>query len=342
MSLGKPGLHSLTTKLEAAASKGFRGVELFWDDLEAYAGTLQGEQAGFERQVGPRHMVSAARKIQQLCSTLNLSVISVQPFRNFDGLIDADLRKERIDEFKVWLLVAQELHAEFIGVPATIQPNPATHTGDMKVIVWDLKELTELAKPYNIRIAYENLCFAAHTQSWPRAWEAVTRTGDAANIGFLADTFNLCAVDYADPSALNGKAPKADRRLEDSMERLAKTIPSQSICFLQVADAEFMDPPISAGHPWMGGCFNAKMAWSRNARLFPFEKGGYLPVISAVEAVIQTGWSGWVSMEVFSRSTGVEGEATVWEHADRAWTGWARLASTMGWPTLPASFPSGH
>jgi 4-hydroxyphenylpyruvate dioxygenase len=335
MSLGKAGLHSLPKKLEVAASTGFQGVELFWDDLEAYASSLHAEYENNASTYAIPLVVLASQKVRLLCDALGLGIVSVQPFRNFDGLIDSNLRNERIEEFKIWLLVADELSAEFIGVPATIQPNPATHTGDLNVIARDLSTLAELARPYNVRIAYENLCFGAHTRSWTRAWDAVTRVDNSAGVSFLADTFNLCGDQFADPSMPGGKTLKAEYKLSQSLERFAETLPGSGISFLQLADAELMTPPISSKHPWMDGCLNAKMAWSRNARLFPFERRGYLPILDAVEAVVRTGWSGWVSMEVFSRTTAKEGEATIWEHADRAWTSWKKLAAAMRWPVRP-------
>lgn len=342
MSLGKPGVHSLTKKLEAASLSGFQGVELFWDDLEAYAQTLQGESDTSSTPDGIPHVVMASQRIRQLCDQLGLSVVSVQPFRNFDGLIDQEVRKQRLDEFKIWLLVARELAAEFIGVPATIQANAETHTGDLNVIARDLTDLMELARPYKIRIAYENLCFGAHTQSWLQAWEAVARTGKSSEIGFLVDTFNICGDEFADPSDPCGMKPKGEKRLNESLARLVETIPSRSISFLQVADGEFMSPRLTEGHPWMADCQNPKMAWSRNARLFPFEKGGYLPILSVIDAVTRTGWSGWVSMEVFSRSTAVDGDRTIWQHAERAWTSWKRLATAMQWPMRPNSSLGRH
>lgn len=154
-------------------------------------------------------------------------------------------------------------------------------------------------------------------------------------IGFLPDTFNICGDIFADPTSPNGQAPDAVEALSRSLAAFAVTIPSSSIPFIQVADAELPLEPLTVAHPWMEGCTNAKMAWSRNARLFPMEKEGYLPILDVLQAVVKTGWSGWVSQEVFSRVTAVEGDETVWELADRAWKGWEKLALKMEWEPRP-------
>lgn len=163
----------------------------------------------------------------------------------------------------------------------------------------------------------------------------MTKVAQKEKIEFLPDTFNICGDVFADPTRPDGLNPDAVDALSKSLETLTKTIPPTSIPFIQVADAERLLEPLTDSHPWMNGCTNAKMAWSRNARLFPLEEEGYLPVIDVIEAVTKTGWSGWVSQEVFTRAALVEGEQTIWELADRAWKGWEKLAQKMGWESRP-------
>ena len=332
MSLGKPGLHSLETKLRAASAMGFQGIELFWDDLEAFAQDKNEDQGG---HVGKNDLLEAARKIKRLCIALNLEIISLQPFRDYDGLRNPTLHRHRLTEFRNWLLIAQELHTKVIGVPPTINADVRTHTGDQAIIILDLIDLAALAKPYGICIAYENLYFGAHVRSWQNAWEIVEKTGELDTVKFLPDTFNICGDVYADPTRSDGQNLNAAEELRSSLEDLVVTLPPSSIPFIQVADAERLPKPITPSHAWMKGCTNAKMAWSRNARLYPLEKTGYLPVIDVVKAVVETGWSGYVSQEVFTRATQVEGEETIWELADRAWKGWERLAKKMRWKVRP-------
>lgn len=340
MSLGKAGVHSLDAKLEAAASMGFQGIELFWDDLQAYTATLDRNALASTAVVPLPDVVTAARIIGQLCARLNLTVISLQPFRNFDGLVDTKIRRERINEFKMWLMVAQELGAGTIGVPSTIDSQPGTHTGDLDTIAAGLDELATLATPYKIKIAYENLCFGKHVRSWDQAWKAVRKTSCPGGIDFLPDTFNLCGDVFADPSVTGGQACKSDphKDLMKSIKQLTTTVPMCNMSLLQVADAELMDPPLTLHHPWMAAApegTDAKKIWSRNARLFPMEEGGYLPIVGVVEVLVKAGWSGWVSLEVFSRTTEEPGDGVIWEHARRGWGSWEKLATIMGWDVRP-------
>lgn len=337
MSLGKPGLHPLDKKLQAVASKGFQGVELFWPDLQAYAesvtATITASSTGTPAKPLPP-IVVAACEIRGLCDKLGLDVLSLQPFVNYDSINCPELLASRIREFGTWLTVAQTLQAKCIGVPSTIVGSDKTHTSDPTVIARNIRELAQLAQPYGITIAYENLCFGANLQSWTQAWDVVSRAG-ADNIAFLPDTFNLCGDVFGDPSAEDGIAPDGHAALAASLDKLLRTVPLSSMPLLQVADAELMDPPLTSDHPWMEGCQNAKMAWSRNARLFPFEGAGYLPVRALVGAFVAAGWAGWVSMEVFSRTTATPGDETILQHAERAWKSWGALAKEMRWEVRP-------
>ena len=45
--------------------------------------------------------------------------------------------------------------------------------------------------------------------------------------------------------------------------------------------------------------------WSHDWRPLPFQ-GGYLPVVEVVKAIVQTGFRGWFSMEVFDRKEKAE------------------------------------
>ncbi|KAI5455846.1 xylose isomerase-like protein [Mariannaea sp. PMI_226] len=293
MSLGNTIHHHLETKLEAASKVGFQGIELFWDDLMSYTERSSHQIAPFSyTQNCHEKIVSAASDVRQLCDRLNLK-----------------------------LSVAQELGADTIGVPSAIGNIGSADyglTGDSTTLAKDLVELAVLAIPYGIRIAYENLCFAAHIQDWSQAWGVICQTGKPGNIVFLPDTFNICGALFADPSARSGIARGGEELLGCSLQKLTSLVPMNNMPLLQGADAAFMHEPLVAGHPWLSTGMSSKMAWSRNARLFPFEYGGYLPITAVVKTLVAAGWCGWVSMEVFSRSLGTEGEEAIWKNASRA------------------------
>ncbi|OAQ70606.1 4-hydroxyphenylpyruvate dioxygenase [Pochonia chlamydosporia 170] len=338
MSMGSPA-HALDTKLKAAASKGFLGIELYWDDLHAYSFLLgnQVSDAGETAASRRRALLCAASEVAKLAETLGLRIISLQPFRNFDGLRNREVRRQRVDEFKLWLAVARELGTDTIGVPSTLPTvRGEDYTGDVEAAAEDLRQLCRLAKEEGIRVAYENLCFAAYVQDWEEAWERIRLAGEVGNLVFLPDTFNLCGRRYMDPEEESGRAAHASANLQASLERLVDVVPMSKMPILQVADAERLEVPLTEDHPWRKESgLVPLMALSRNARLFPFEKRGYLPILHVIQILAEAGWEGWVSMEVFTRTAAVPGERTIWEHADRAWRSWQKLADSMGWAVRP-------
>jgi 4-hydroxyphenylpyruvate dioxygenase len=355
MSLGSPA-HSLTLKLNLAAGYGFEGIEMYWDDLVAHA------RAYYDGDVS-----SAASAVGESCRGLGLSVISLQPFRNYDGIICQEEHARRLDEFRVWMKVAALLGTDTIGVPATIDP-VGHHVDDRDAIVADMRELAELAAKGKMRVAYENLCFSANTSTWQDAWDVVQAVG-LDNIGFLPDTFNICGSAYADPGSKTLVVADAEHAFAKSMAELSRRIDPKRVFAIQVADGELLDAPIGPDHAWMQapGVLNPRMAWSRNARMFPLEEGAFLPVLDVLRALTERRrrismdrrsavsddsdgllgaagdgtameeWDdivdcgGWISMEVFSRTATAGGEEVVHEHAARAWKSWMRVKNEMGW-----------
>ncbi|KHN97580.1 4-hydroxyphenylpyruvate dioxygenase [Metarhizium album ARSEF 1941] len=352
MSLGSAKLHALDTKLKVAASKGFLGIEMYWDDLFQYSVQFRNKASPYaaaqEQQRGATSSLAvllAAADIAELAARLGLKITCLQPFRNFDGLTDPGLRARRLDEFRLWLATARRLGTDIIGVPSALPTvRPDDYTGSRRAVAADLAGLARLARPHGIRVAYENLCFAAHVRDWHQAWDAIQLADEPDNLLFLPDTFNLCGRTYMDPEHASGKTPNAAADLEASLQRLVEAVPVRRMPLLQVADAELPDRPLTRAHPWRGEAgLPALMALSRNARLFPFEERGYLPVLDVIQTLVAAGWEGWLSLEVFSRTTAAEGDETIRQHADRAWDSWEKLARLMGWqarPLLDGSGPS--
>ena len=76
------------------------------------------------------------------------------------------------------------------------------------------------------------------------------------------------------------------------------------------------------------------MSWSRNARLFPFEKDAYLPILDIVKVLTEElGYTGYISFELFNRSMSEAGENVPEEHAARGARSWRMLCKVMGWDT---------
>ncbi|KAK2591835.1 hypothetical protein QQS21_010474 [Conoideocrella luteorostrata] len=343
MSLGAPDL-PLMDKLIAAREVGFLGVEMYMEDLVEFAKWRVSEKRAISAAETTANaddapaLRGAARHVRSMCDKLSLKVVSLQPFRNFDGLTDPALRAQSLQLFELWLEIAEILGADLIGVPATLPTADnlrSAYTDDPQAAANDLKLLAAMAKPYGIQVAYENLCFSAHVQDWEQAWERIQLAcadGKTDNLVFLQDTFNFCGKRYIDTDRPSGVRVNGDENLQHSLERLLEELDMTKMPLFQIADAECMGETLTKDHPWRRDSgHGALMALSRNGRLFPLEEGAYLPVSNIAKAMAEKGWSGWVSMEIFARNTAKDGRTTIFRHADRAWASWERLATELGW-----------
>ena len=126
-----------------------------------------------------------------------------------------------------------------------------------------LHALGDLAAEQGVTIAYEALAWGRHVNRVGQAWDVVRRADHPA-VTLAVDTFHLLSRGD-DGAALGG-------------------VPGDRIGFLQVADAPLLDMDL--------------LEWSRHYRCFPGE--GTLDVAGVVAATLAAGYTGPVSLEVFS------------------------------------------
>ncbi|NMM46477.1 sugar phosphate isomerase/epimerase and 4-hydroxyphenylpyruvate domain-containing protein [Rhodospirillaceae bacterium KN72] len=127
----------------------------------------------------------------------------------------------------------------------------------------DLAELGERAKARGLRIGYEALAWGRHVNDHRDAWEIVRRA-DHPNVGLILDSFHSLA-----------------RKIDSDTIR---AIPGDKIFFVQLADAPLIDMDL--------------LYWSRHFRNMPGE--GDLPVTDFMTAVMSTGYTGPISLEIFN------------------------------------------
>lgn len=156
--------------------------------------------------------------------------------------------------------VARQLGAPVVLACSSVDPD-AVDDGELRAE--QLHRVGELAAEHDLVVAYEALAWGRHVNRLGQAWEAVTRA-DHPRVRLAVDTFHLLARGD-DGTAL------AD-------------VPGERIGFLQVADAPRLDMGL--------------LEWSRHFRSFPGQ--GTLDVAGAVAATLATGYTGPVSLEVFS------------------------------------------
>jgi 4-hydroxyphenylpyruvate dioxygenase len=329
MSLGRAWVHDLPNKLDQAAANNFRGIEIFFEDLE-YLARSQSNLA-VDSTPTPEAQLQAANTIRKLCGERKLEIIGLQPFMHYEGLLDRKEHTARIQKLKLWFKIAKALGTDIIQIPANFLGKDEI-TGDLAVIVADLQQIADMGLQETpvINFAYENLCWSTYFDTWEQGWEIVEKV-DRPNFGLCLDTFNIAGRVYADPASPTGKTLNADEDMKNSLERLVRMIDVKKVFYVQVVDAEKMRDPLVQGHAFYDAAQPARMSWSRNARLFAFEESGYLPVMDVTKAIIEgLGYTGWVSMELFSRTMAEAGEDVPANHARRAAVAWEKIQKEIG------------
>ncbi len=326
MSLGRAWVHQLPQKLDQAAFYGYQGVEIFYEDLEYLAKSLPGG-------LTPENELVAARKIRQMCDDRHLEIICLQPFLHYEGQLDRAEHAKKIQKLKLWFQLAKTLRTDIIQIPSNFQTSGIT--GDRGVLFADLLEVAELGLQETpvIKFGYEALCWGKYIDTWEASWDLVAAV-NRPNFGLCLDTFNIAGREWADPASPDGKVANADEILRKSLAKMKRTIDVNKIFFIQVVDAERLRNPLNSSHVFHVHGQPPRMSWSRNARLFPFEKGGYLPVLDVLKALTDEdglNYKGWVSFELFSRTMADPDETVPREHARRGMESWEKVVKAMGW-----------
>lgn len=325
MSLGRAWVHGLPAKLEQARKHGFAGIELFYEDLEYVARTI-------DEKVLPETLVEAARIVRKLCDDGGLEIIALQPFMHYEGLRNRDWHVERVAEMKLWLRLAKILGTDLIQIPSTFLDEDKV-TGDKTIIVADMKEIADLGMKEDptIRFAYESLAWGTYINTWEQCWDIVKQV-DMPNFGIVLDTFNIAARVYADPALPSGTNPDAQNAMKASLDRMKCTIDPEKIFFVQLADAERLATPLTSNHELYDPSQPARMSWSRNCRLFygENEQGGYLPIKDIAQVIIHDlGYHGWVSFELFHKFLGSSSEDVPAEMARRGEKSWQKFSKDL-------------
>ena len=318
VSLGQHTAHTLPLKIAAAAEAGIRGIEITRPDLDHYADAVS------------LPVLEAARRIRRLCADQRLEIIAFASFQNFEG--QNSPLPDRLQTAREWLAIADNLGALHLQVPSNYDRSAIANRS---VITSELRQLSDLAKTISpvIKIAYENLGWGTHCNLWQHALEIVQDVG-RDNFGLCLDSFHFCVALWADPFSKNGKQPKGDDKLKESLRTLVKQLPLEKLFYLQLSDGELLDPTYSEAHPWYNATLEPAHVWSNEARPFPLETdyGGYMPVQEVAHAfMVDLGYTGWVSLETFDRrmKSAHQGPS---QNARRAVRAWEVLRSRLSKP----------
>jgi 4-hydroxyphenylpyruvate dioxygenase len=200
----------LRDKLRAIAAAGFRGVEIFESDLLSYNGT--------------------PADVAKEMADLGLRAITFQPFRDFEGMPDAQ-RQRTFDRAERKFDLMQELGCDLLMACSSVAPDAV---GGVDRAAADFRELGERAKKRGLRVGFEALAWGRHINDYRDAWEVVRRADHPA-VGLVLDTFHIFA-----------------RRTD---VKAIPSIPGDRIFLVQLADAPWLDMDV--------------IQWSRHFRCFP-------------------------------------------------------------------------
>ena len=173
-------------------------------------------------------------------------------------------------------------------------------TSDWNVLASDLRELADLLAEKGFRMCYENWCWATHAPDWKDVWKMVQMI-DRPNVGLCLDTFQSAGGEWADPSTKSGRIERlSEEELEErwrgSLRELGRTVPGEKIFLLQISDGYKPKTDLVTEAEKEG--MRLRGQWSSAYRPMPYD-GGYLPIESFTKAVLETGFRGWFSLEVF-------------------------------------------
>jgi 4-hydroxyphenylpyruvate dioxygenase len=201
---------TLQEKIAAISAAGFKHVEIFENDLLSFDGSI--------------------KEAASLISDHGLNVVTLQPFRDFEGL-QGKHRQLAFDRARLKFDQMNELGTDLLMVCSSTHPNAS---GGISRLASDFHELGELAKQRGMRVAYEALAWGTHINDYRDSWEIV-RQADHESVGVVLDTFHIFSRG-TDLSPI-------------------RNIPGDRIFLVQTADA----PSLSMDH----------LSWSRHYRCFP-------------------------------------------------------------------------
>jgi len=156
--------------------------------------------------------------------------------------------------------VMQELGTNMLLVCSNVS---SVSLGGIDRAAADFHELGERAAKRGLKVGYEALAWGRHIHDHRDAWEIVRRA-DHPNIGLILDSFHTLS-----------------RKIDINSIR---SIPMEKIFIVQLADAPLIDMDL--------------LYWSRHFRNMPGE--GDLPVTEFATAIAETGYDGYLSLEIFN------------------------------------------
>ncbi|MDM0111071.1 TIM barrel protein [Variovorax sp. J22R133] len=211
---------TLRQKLEAIAAAGFDGYELFENDFINFKGS--------------------AAELRRINEDLGLSIDLYQPFRDFEGMPEAQFKRS-LDRAERKFDLMQEMGAQLMLCCSNTSP---LVIDDAELAASQLQELAQRAAQRQLRVGFEALAWGKATWLYEQAW-GIVRRADHPNLGLILDSFHTLSL-KDDPAGI-------------------VDIPGDKIFFLQMADAPLLAMDV--------------LQWARHHRSFPgqgdFDMAGF-------------------------------------------------------------------
>jgi 3-dehydroshikimate dehydratase len=201
---------TLPDKLDAIAAARFDAIEVFENDLI--------------------HFPGSPVDLRNMAADLGLGIDLYQPFRDFEGVSDAQFRRN-LDRAERKFDIMQALGAPMMLVCSSVS---AESEADDARAAAQLRELAERAARRNLRVGYEALAWGRHVKDYRHAW-SIVEAADHPHLGVIVDSFHILSLGD-DPAGI-------------------ANIPGDKIFFLQMADAPRLAMDV--------------LQWSRHYRCFP-------------------------------------------------------------------------
>ncbi|KAJ6120212.1 4-hydroxyphenylpyruvate dioxygenase [Penicillium sp. IBT 18751x] len=298
------------------------------DSLSRHSGLwILSSPAFGSSQFPPLNAHKAARLIGEKCSSAQLGVLALNPFKNFEGHISPIT--ERLNSARHYIETASCLGAKYLQVPSQFDTDNSAPNWDL--MVQELRQLCELAASHSIMIAYEAVTWGSYIDTWEGSLRMVENV-NRSNFGVCLDSFHIAARVWADCTTESGIREDGESELKDSLDRFVETCPLDKIFYVQLSDAERFVGPLTTDHRFYQAGSPSSLNWSRNMRLFPLEEplGAYLPVLTIADALLKRkGWKGVVSLEVFDWRMREEASRQPNENAKRGIESWKKLVAAL-------------
>jgi sugar phosphate isomerase/epimerase len=194
-----------------------------------------------------------------------LRVTGFQVLRDFEGLT-GHLHDYKVDMAKSMIEMCNALGCRLLLACSSTSQHA---TGELEMVVRDLRKLAMLALPHRIRVAYEGLSWGRHISEYTTAWAAV-EAADCPNLGLCVDSYHVLATNTP-------------------LEPLDDIDPDK-IFFVQLAD--FMWSQVRTPEE--------RMNVARTFRVFPGEGVHNAQMVELVRTLDRVGYRGDYSFEVFN------------------------------------------